>query len=136
MKQMLTDLVALLKATAAITALVGQRIYPGQAPQGAALPTILYHEIARPTEYTQDGFTHGVAVIQFDIDGRTATECRNIAEQLFNRLSGLSVVQGSTQFEGVFHDGAEFTSVSESLTQGTTQAHRLSVDYRIQFRSA
>jgi len=127
---MLTSLHSLLTGSAPITALVGSRIYASQAPQGAALPTLIYHVIAAPTEHTHDGHGLSEAIIQFDIDATTPTSARAVADTLADLIDGKRLIEGATNFEAIFHDGNEFTSVAESLTQGTTQTHRLTVHYR------
>lgn len=49
-----TDLVARLKAAAAVTAIAGQRIYPAPSPEGAALPCVTWQQLTdRPTRVAQ-----------------------------------------------------------------------------------
>lgn len=127
---MLTSLQALLTGAAGLVALVGSHIYAGQAPQGVTLPLIVWHVIASPVEYTQDGDGLSETVIQFDIDGATQTDCRAVADALVTLLSGKRITQGATLFAAIFHDGTEFTGVEESLVPSTTQSHRLIVVYR------
>ena len=127
---MLASLHSLLTGSSPITDLVAARIYASQAPQGAQLPTLIYHVIAAPTDHTHDGHGLSEAIIQFDIDATTPTSARAVADALANLIDGKRLTQGATKFEAIFHDGNEFTSVEESLTQGTTQTHRLTVHYR------
>jgi hypothetical protein len=142
MMQMLTDLVAYLRAFPALGALLGSgssmRLYAGQAPQGAAQPTMIYNFIAGVNTYTQepDAMPLREAVIQFDIDSQSFTTCRQVGDALFSALSARRLTQGSTEFEGIFHDDREDSTVEQSIVGSTTtENHRLSIDYRIQFRN-
>ena len=48
------DLVARLKASSAVTAIAGQRIYPAPAPEVATLPCVTWQQITdRPTRVAQ-----------------------------------------------------------------------------------
>lgn len=49
------DLVTLLKNTAGVTAVVGTRIYPAPAPEGATLPNATWQQIADTPERVADG---------------------------------------------------------------------------------
>ncbi len=133
-KDMLVDWQSLLKSLPALTNKVGNRIYSGQAPQGVPLPTLIWNIIAAPSDYTHDGHALEEVLIQFDMDGTTQTQCREVADALRGGLSGKRSQQSVTDFEAIFHDGNEFTTVNESVTEGTTQTHRLTIDYRILWR--
>lgn len=49
------DIVAKLKATTAITAIAGQRIYPAPPPEGAALPLVTWQMISDAPTRVADG---------------------------------------------------------------------------------
>lgn len=49
------DLVALLKNTAGVTAIVGTRIYPAPAPESATLPNVTWQQIADTPARVADG---------------------------------------------------------------------------------
>jgi Protein of unknown function (DUF3168) len=132
-KQVLSDFQAIL---ASCSGPAGNRIYGSQAPQGTPLPAIVWHVIISLSDYTHDGHALDETVVQLDIDGMTATECREVADAIREGISGKTIIQGQTDFEAIFHDDLEQTSVEESLVPGTTQAHRLSVDYRLLHRPA
>jgi hypothetical protein len=141
MTAMLTDLVAYLRAAPALAALLGSgsamRLFAGIAPQGAAQPTLVYNIIAVVHDYTieADAIPVREAVLQFDIDSQSVMTSRQVGDALFSTLSAKRLTQGATEFEGIFHDGREDTTVEQSLVEGTIESHRLSVDYRIQFRN-
>jgi hypothetical protein len=135
-KQTLSDFQSVLGGIAGLAALVGGRIYASQPPQGAPLPTLTVHVIASPTDYTHDGHGLDETVVQLDIDAATQTACRDVADAVLDGIGGKTITAGGTDFEAIFHDGVEITSVSDSLVPGTTQAHRLSVDYRLLHRPA
>lgn len=134
---MFTALHALMLSHAQLAALVVSRIYAAQAPEGTALPYIVRHLIAAPKDHTHDGHSPGEAVIQFDIYGTNATQCRAVGDALEMLLDGEAITQGGVLFESIFHGGGEFTGIEESLAAGaTTQIHSLKTDYRINFREA
>jgi hypothetical protein len=49
------DIVTRLKATSAVTAIVGQRIYPAPAPEVATLPNVTWQQIADRPSRVADG---------------------------------------------------------------------------------
>lgn len=50
-----TDLVAVLQALPAVTALLGERVYPLTLPQGVTLPALWYQQIDDPPELSHSG---------------------------------------------------------------------------------
>lgn len=135
-KQALQDFQTLILSIQPVAALVKGRVYSGQPPQGAPLPTLTLTVISAPTVYSQDGHESDETLIQIDIDGHSPTQCRDIGDAICNGISGVRTTVGETRFEGIFHDDVEVASVSESNVPGTTQAHRLMIDYRVCHRTA
>lgn len=81
-------LVAKLKATAALTALVGTRIYPNGAPQGS-LPAVFYLTVDDIKLYTHDGISAQESPnIQFTVYADTVNQAAAVAEQIRTALHG------------------------------------------------
>lgn len=82
-------IVTRLKAVAAVTALVGTRIYINQLPQMPTLPAVVYNRISGNRVNSLQG-SGGLAspVFQFDVFGTSATQCRQIVRELQTALAG------------------------------------------------
>jgi len=80
-----------LKASAALTALVNKRVYYAQAPQGEAVPRVVFHKISDPP-------IHDVPVrrprFQFNCIGKTAVKAREIAGVIYDLLQRYKGVMG------------------------------------------
>lgn len=74
---------ARLSTFAGLTALVSTRIYPGVAPQNAALPMVTYRRISaqRPWGFGADAGLV-VARMQFDVFAESYAASRAVAEQI------------------------------------------------------
>jgi len=84
-----------LTGTAAITALVGTRIFPGYLPQTAALPAMSYWRVAGMREHAQ-GTDPGVARprIQIDAWGKKYSQVQSVADALRTALQDSSGLWG------------------------------------------
>lgn len=126
---------------APVTGLVGARIYSGRAAQGSALPRLIWHEIASTPEHCHDSASSGDAgientIMQFDIEARTLSGCRALADEISACLSG-ATVSGTALLQACFRESGGYAQPLDQLTgDGMTEAHRLSVDYRILWRDA
>ena len=74
---------AALTAHAPLAALVSTRIYSGLAPQGSALPRIIWHDITSASDHEHDSATSDdpgteESVVQFDIEARTMSDCLSL----------------------------------------------------------
>jgi len=89
-----------LTADATLATLVGARIYPDAAPQGGALPFIVY--FAASTEHDRHlAAGSGLASVSFQIDVYAATSLsrRSISDALFDRLHGYAGAMGTELFD-------------------------------------
>lgn len=90
-------LVALLTANAALTALIGTRLYPVQGPpDNPVFPYITYQDVTASSEYNLDSTETRKTLIQFDIWGTSYLTGKIIANALRNALSG---------YQGTLTDG-------------------------------
>lgn len=95
-------LYSILSNDAAVIALVSTRIYPMQAPQGAALPYIAYSRDS--TDHVEVlGGSHGLARAMVSIESFATTylAVRNIAEKVRLAIQGLQGTHASVSVEGV-----------------------------------
>ena len=88
-------LYTLLSGDSGVSALVSTRIFPHQAPQGGALPFLVYQRISTPRDYSQSGPSLLVWP-RFQITAVAATfdGARALAHALRAALSGYSGTMG------------------------------------------
>lgn len=119
-----------LKADATITTLVGQRVYPGAAPQNAPEPLIVYSMVSGVRDVTQDGLSGFVTSrVQFDCMARSSLVASNLAKAVVASLGGIRGViggVGGVQLEGTFPDD-EVDGYNDEL-----ELHATSVDITFQ----
>lgn len=95
---------ALLLAYAPLTALVGQRIYWGDLPQGAADPNVRMNVVSGGPTYHLQGPTDLEAKrVQIDVRGVVAPPWA-VSRAIKDRLSGFKGEQSGIAFEGIFLD--------------------------------
>jgi hypothetical protein len=99
-------LIAILLATAGISALVTNRIYWTVKPQGDSNPYIVLTKVSAPRTYTYKDVNDLVSSrIQIDCYGLTFGSAKLIARAVEAKLSGLrNVTQGQTRFDGCLLD--------------------------------
>lgn len=92
MPQLETGLYAYLKNDPAITALVGDRIFPNVVPEGTILPNIRYQRITTSREETHDPFgemfAYVRATVQIDSWMTSAEGAMEVGEAVMLALSG------------------------------------------------
>lgn len=78
-----------LTAQSAVTSVVGQRVYPQQAPMNAQLPYITYQRIADPVQHHfEEATALASPTIQFDCWAKSDVEMQSVSEALRNVLDG------------------------------------------------
>lgn len=118
---------ARLIADATISGLVGNRIYPGRAPQKPTMPYLVYHRISTIRESTLDVGNAKVPEVRMQVDVIAATQA--VVEEILNamRISmdnfigtsngvtvlGVSVVDEQDQPE--FYEGSDTVFYHSSL---------------------
>lgn len=144
--KMATSLMVAMKAHGALTALIGAgaacRLYSGRAAQGSALPRVVWHEITSTPEHTHDSATTADpgmedTIVQFDIEARHLSGCRAVADAISEALNGAKPGGAAADLQAAFRESGGFAQPLDYQTgDGITEAHRLSVDYRIIWRDA
>ena len=101
-----TDLRAFLADDDGIGELVGTRIYPDVAAQGAALPHLVYTRITTDRGHTMDG-PEGVQRPQFLMPcwAETRLSARALADKVRAALDGYKGAMGETTVQAVFIRG-------------------------------
>lgn len=82
-------LFALLTGTAAVGAIVGDKVYPIEVPQGARPPWVVYFRVSGPRVRSLDG-PSGLAQPRFQVEcqGATADQARGLANAVRRALDG------------------------------------------------
>ena len=125
----------LLDNTAAITALVGSRIYPQRVPTSAALPYIDFEFTDRSAKYDQDGYdTYNHATVVVNCNAATLLEAVDLGAEIFTALNIQNVLVGeagdqeelcSTTLQTEF-DSDELNDASEDGVRILTQTYTIS----------
>lgn len=128
------DLRAMLVGHAPLTALVGQRIYWDEVPQGADRPCIVMYLVSGSTGYHMQGPDKLTSArIQFDCQAVLSTDKWAMADALEALLSGYRGAVGGTYFDGMFLAlGRDKTE--PATNSGTFRVRQL--DFEIWFRRA
>lgn len=88
--------------TAAVTALVGERIEPGRRDQATALPAITLHTISDIPFYANDGEAGlARARVQIDCWGETYPDAKGVAGAVSDALSAFVGTVDGTVFQNV-----------------------------------
>jgi hypothetical protein len=99
-----TSLMALLVGYAPLAALVGNRIYWDEIPQGTVRPCIVMFVVSSTPGYTFEGADPLVPVrVQIDCQVTTASSAKvALAKTVNDLLSGYKGTVGGTKFSGIF----------------------------------
>lgn len=134
-----SSLVALLKASAEVVAIVNDRIVPDQMLQGEAIPSIVYRVISTQHSHTISGAKAGIA------SSRITIECFATSRQAANELAEKVRLSGLLDWSGPAY-GADVRDVTIDsgayyLTeQSNDGSHELryitSQDYQVHFIEA
>lgn len=118
-----------LRSTAAVSALVGNRIYPGKAPQGTTSAYVVYDLLGGENVGAHDGFT-GLRSgrISFACCAPKYGEAKAVAEAVRLALAGWRGVQGALEISvpQVFED--------EDLWDDTLSLYVIVVDMELYWR--
>lgn len=126
--------VALVKAAAGVTALIGSgdsaRIYPSKLPQNPTYPCVMYRNVSPGVDNDLDGEGKGHARLRFSSYSRDYTEAKSLDTQLRLALHGVaqqtvaSVPVGSI---AKTPGGGDF--VESGPTVNDQAVHRIDGDY-------
>ena len=125
----------LLSNTAALTALVGDRIYPQRVPTSDGLPYVDFEFTDRVTDYDQDGYdNYNMAIVVINSNAATLLAASNVAAEIFTALNIQNVLVGevgsqeelcSTTLETEI-DNFELNDGSEDGIRTITQTYTIS----------
>ena len=129
MKKALFDF---LNADVPITALVGDRIFPIQAPTGADLPRVTITRITNGHEHHLLGAAGlSQAVYQIDSWGRNSSEVTSVAEAIRTALDGfIDKLMGAVNVRGAFLE-SETDSIEPPVDASQDAIFRVSQDWSI-----
>lgn len=100
---LLSNLIKILKTDASISALLGERIYPGRLPQDIHLPAICVTQLGDDHGYTQQGPEHFVrALVQIDCYGEQYAQAILAAEYTQASIDGYKGNWETSRIGGVF----------------------------------
>jgi hypothetical protein len=116
-----------LSGTAAVSALVSNRIYFVKAPQDVIKPYIVFFKVSAPREHTHDGAAGLVeARFQFDVFATTYIAAKAIAGQIQAILQGYSGTMGGAG--GVYVNGC-FYDDEQDLWEEDTNLYHIAMDF-------
>jgi hypothetical protein len=95
-------IIARLLATAGVTAIAGDRVFPGSRPQASALPAVVFNVVSGAPVYTDDGEA-GLAEnrIQLDCWASTYTAAKQLAAAVKASLSAFVGDAAGVTFQNI-----------------------------------
>lgn len=137
-ERMRQDLRAYLLADSAITAIVSTRIYATAAPPGASIPYLVLTVVGREPIYSHDGPNAGSTTrFQFTGIGDKMSILAALRDAVIARLSGASMTEGQTRFQGIFETGTELEDFDDTAgTGGQSTQYQKIFDMNVQWQPA
>lgn len=121
-----TGLYEFLLEQSALTALVGERVYPSVLPDKPTFPSVVYQVISNEQTFTHDG---PVALrrprVQIDVWSRRRLEAEAIESAIISALVGYRGPMGDVDYTAGW--GLE---ISTDIYEQETLLHRISMDFR------
>lgn len=118
----------LLLASAPLKALVGNKVFWDELPQGLEYPAIILFDVTSRTTYTYQGASGLMqSRVQFDCRGMTRAQARAVLAAMDARLSGFHGQFEGFRFDGCFRQGER----SRADRDGASRWFTASVDYLI-----
>lgn len=132
------QIVAVLKADAAVTAIVGDRIYAMPAPQGTTVPFITYQLIAvnRVGQTYTSGSSHDVQTLQ--IDCWSDPTGLSVSNSRYDKITQLArAVRSALDQKGLIGDNTVDMIAWDSWADlSTPEETRRSLDFRLSVRGS
>jgi len=121
---------SILNGSAAVTALVGSRIYAGKAAQNATDPCIVYSRISSERDHAMSADT-GLASARMQIScfGRHYSEAMDVAEAVRGALQDYSGAAGSVTIQRSFVANERFLGYDES-----SRTYHVAIEFEIWHR--
>jgi len=121
-----------LGADAAITALVGARIYWQRRPQASALPCLVCSRVTGGYGHTLDGGSgHAQPTVQISALAASNAAAEDIAEAVRDAMQGFAGLWGSTLVTSVILQN-EIDLDDPDQVGGDINTHEIALDYEIQ----
>ena len=121
-------LYAFLSGHSPLTALVGQRVYPGIAPQDTPFPYCTVHELAVASHYYLGGAsgTHDT-LVQIDCWALSAQQAKQLGALVRHAVDGLPAVWDGLEIDGVFVEAEldDFDAVANAVATNTDASERV-----------
>lgn len=125
------DIIALLLANSGVTSKVGNKVYPGRAPQGTKPVYVTIRTVTGLQNYTMlaaSGYVQ--SRVQADVYGGTYSAMKLAARAVLAALSGFKGTQGSLVIQGIFVDAErDLPAVDED--DDVNNLFRTSIDFMI-----
>lgn len=126
---MISDLVAFLGQTGAISALVSTRIYPVTLPQKPTYPNLLFSQVSGVPTYGLEGDLGKVRTrMQIDCRATTHKVAHQLADEVRHALSGFQGSMSGTQVHCITLDN-QFDNFDDEAS--VTGVYRVTQDYII-----
>lgn len=124
MKDVRPAIRTLLINNAAVSAIIGQRVYPNQLPQGVRSPSVVYNRITGRAEYTLAG-SGGLLEDLFQIDSIAvdSDSATNLALAVHDALSAFKGPISGVTVRGIFRQNLR------DLFDEAVQLNRMAGDY-------
>lgn len=135
MTSVLPALVTHLKQTAALTALIGERIYPERLPESTTetpntMPLITYQLLEEPVNTTHTNNNLFRAVVQIDAWGGSYKSADAVAQALFNALHGYKGNLGGVETGAIQRTG------KRDASDQNVALHRIIQNFSIPWKEA
>lgn len=115
-----------LSGYAALTALVGLRIYPIVAPEAASYPLVVFTKIANDKQQAHGGVTGLInPTYQVSCWADTASSVRSVADQVVAALQDYSGTLSSTEIQWSFYDN------ESEMYEPTTKKYHIAITFEI-----
>ncbi len=125
-------IVAKLRATAGVSALAGQRVWPGRRVQARDRPSITVIRVDGAPIYTDEGQGDlTMARVQIDCWAGSYTDAKDLARAVQAALSGFVGTQGSTTFRYFYLDAER--DFDEGGSNTSEYLYRTSLDFLVMF---
>lgn len=126
------QIIAALLADPDVSALVGNKVYPGRVPQGVLPPAIVFNTVASVPEYA-DGGEIGLteSSIQIDCWAETYGSAKVISRAVSKLLSGKWFTAGDVEFQFVLQDSARDLSTDSVRVNQADYYYRAMLEFTV-----
>jgi len=112
-------------AQSSLQAVIGNRLYPGHAPDAVARPYVVWHLVTVESDHTHDGPAFRTSRIQFSVFADTFTAAAGVRDVLLALLDGKRLNIAGLNEVTTFLDGLV------TLWERETKTHHLAIDFAV-----